>query len=63
MGFSADDRGALVAVVVCGDTVVDSVVDEQPPINTTTHAANPTMRLRCAWETIIVATASLLEKR
>jgi hypothetical protein len=55
MVFSADACGAaLVAVVVDGDTVVGSVVAEQPAINIATHAASPT---HLAWETIIVATA------
>ena len=56
MVFSADGcAAALVAVVVGGDPVVGSVVDEQPAINTAAHAASPT---RCARETII-ATASV----
>jgi hypothetical protein len=61
MVFSADAPGAaLVAVVVVGDTVVGSVVDEQPAINTTTHAASPA---HCAWETIIVATTASVRCR
>jgi hypothetical protein len=39
---------ALVAVVVGEDTVVGSVVDEQPTTNTATHTARPAMRLERA---------------
>jgi hypothetical protein len=54
MGFSADAGGAaLVAVVVGEDTVVGSVVDEQPTTNTATHTASATTRVDCAWQTII----------
>jgi hypothetical protein len=47
MVFSAEffDGAALVAVGVAEDAVDDSVVDEQPAINATMHAASPAMRL------------------
>ena len=42
MGFSADETGALVAVVV-GEAVVGSLADEQPATNIATHAAAKTL--------------------
>ncbi len=60
MVFSADSFGAEVAVVVAEDAVVGSVADEQPAINTATHAASPAMRMDtyAASETVIVATTA-----
>jgi hypothetical protein len=57
MVFSAEffDGAALVAVVVAEDAGDDSVVDEQPAINATMHAASPAVRLGF----MIVTTASV----
>jgi hypothetical protein len=51
MVFSGETFGAeLVAVVVAGDSVVGSVLDEQLEIDSATHAVSPAMaqRMRCA---------------